>query len=89
MCNFVQYVKNKKEIKTMFAFLCNDKGETTCGSDTVVHVDGRLNFINKIEVVRQYRESFRKNFPDKYEFWTHVFFAKTIRGASCNSPYRL
>lgn len=65
----------------MYAFLCNDKGETLCGSDGVLVVDGRLSAKRMKEKASEYRERFKLNFRWKYDHWTHVFFAPTIRDA--------
>ena len=65
----------------MFAFLCNEDGVTGMGSDSVIRVDGRKSTPNQVEEVRQYRQTFFKNFRHKFDSWTHVFFWKDIRSA--------
>ena len=63
----------------MLAFLCDHNGQTMCGTDGVVHVDGRKTTTNQIQEAREYRERFKKHFPHKYDSWTHVFFAKSVK----------
>lgn len=63
----------------MIAVLCNENGVTQMGSDGYFRPDGRLTLENRIEKAREYRERFAKNFPHKYEGWTHVMFVQRIR----------
>lgn len=63
----------------MIAALCDKNGDTQCGSDGYVHVDGRLTLENQVEAARQYRERFRLHFRHKYDTWTHVMIAPDIR----------
>lgn len=73
----------------MYAFLCNDKGETLCGSDGVLVVDGRLSAKKRKEKASEYRERFKSHFRSKYDYWTHVFFAPNIRDAKPKNLMRL
>lgn len=57
--------------------LCNDKGETMCGTDGHVSIDGRFGLYRLIGACWDYRASFKKNFPHKYQYWTHVKIEKT------------
>lgn len=63
----------------MIAVLCNENGTTQLGSDGYIHVDGRYNRANQINLAREYRERFKKNFPHKYDAWTHVMFVTRIQ----------
>ena len=54
--------------------LCDSKGVSQCGSEGHLHVDGRFGMSRTVAQVREYRERFRKHFPEKLESWTHFFF---------------
>lgn len=54
--------------------LTNDKGESLCGSDGNIYVDKRLNINNIRLEVHGYRETFKKNFRHKYNYWTHFIY---------------
>lgn len=77
----------------MYAFLCNGDRKVLLGTDGVFKIDGRMCTYNKIEVVREYRERFKKNFKHKYDHWTHVFFSPVIHTCSskdsCYTLYKL
>jgi hypothetical protein len=62
----------------MIAVLCDENGMTQLGSDGYIHVDGRYSRANQINLVRQYRERFKENFPHKYGSWTHVMFVDVM-----------
>lgn len=51
--------------------LCDKNGVHQLGSDGHIHVDGRYSIPRVTDTVRDYRERFKKNFPHKYELWTH------------------
>ena len=63
----------------MIAVLCNEKGDTQLGSDGYFRVDGRYSKSYLVKIARQRRELYKKHFPQKYEFWTHVMFVASIR----------
>ena len=58
--------------------LCNDKGETLCGSDGNINVDKRFNLSHIHKEVSEYRNRFKKNFLDKFEYWTHFIYRGQI-----------
>lgn len=72
---------------SMVAVLCDANGTRQCGSDGVVYIDGRLTRQNQVAEVRQYRERFKKNYPHKYEAWTHCRFTRYI--SDIDTPSRL
>ena len=63
----------------MIGVLCNENGQTLCGSDGYFYPDGRLKLSNKIKEAVKYRERYKKHFSSKYQFWTHVIFVRSIR----------
>ena len=70
-----------------YAIFCNSIGETQCGSDSVLRLDGRLNFLSHLYIAKQYRLSYLENFPHKADNWTHVMFTQDIKKIS--EPYSL
>jgi len=63
----------------MIAILCDNQGQRMPGSDGIRPLDGRLAIRNQLRVAKQHREAYRKNFPHKCEFWTHVYFVREIQ----------
>ena len=59
--------------------LCNNKGETMCGTDGHLNIDGRYGLIRTLNECYMYRERFKANFPHKYQYWTHVLLNRTGR----------
>lgn len=53
--------------------LCNKHGVALCGSDGHLCLDGRFGHRRVVEEVNKYKEGFRKNFPNKYTYWTHFY----------------
>jgi len=70
-----------------YAILCTSGGEVDCGTDGYLVLDGRNSIASNLEVVRKYREGFKKNFIHKYNFWTHVMFTNRITDK--NTPIKL
>ena len=63
-----------------YVILCDENGETKCGSDGHCPVDARLSPSSIIEIANKYRNTFKKNFPTKYNFWTHAMITDSISG---------
>ena len=63
----------------MKVVLTNADGQTMCGTDGILNVDGRYCMERVWEVVRDYRERYKKNFPHKFEFWTHFGVVRSFR----------
>lgn len=59
--------------------LCNSKGQTLCGSDGAISIDGRLNFTNVREEVSEYKNRFKANFTHKFDYWTHFKIVPDFR----------
>ena len=57
--------------------LCNDKGESLCGTDGHLQIDGRFGLYRLIQACWDYRTRFQKNFKGKYDYWTHVKIERT------------
>lgn len=69
----------------MIAMFCNEKGVTPCGTDSMFHVDGRFCVGRKLQSAMTQRERFRKNFPHKFESFSHVYFVNRVS----DSPTRI
>lgn len=63
----------------MIAYLCDEHGQETLGSDGALYIDNRCKPRTTDAIVANYREHFRKNFPRKYETWTHYKVYGVVR----------
>lgn len=63
----------------MFAVLCDSAGKPTLGTDGKIWVDGRFGKYRVRQVVWEYRERFRDNFPGKYAEWTTYGIVPSLR----------
>lgn len=76
-----QKPKQKGE-EMKYAIFCNQNGFVPCGSDSYYRLDGRNTFETQIEDARKRRESFKNNFPHKYNEFSHVMLTDSINATS-------
>jgi hypothetical protein len=58
--------------------LCDAKGIDSCGSDGHFNIDKRFGLARIHSEVFEYRSRFEKNFPHKFEQWTHFKYCGRI-----------
>jgi hypothetical protein len=69
---------NNLRRKEMYIILCDNIGNTECGTDGVMFTN-KLSIVKRLRQAQQYRERFRENFPNKYQRWSHCFFVRDLR----------
>ena len=63
----------------MYAILTKADGRPTLGSDGKIWIDGRFGHCRILEVVRNYRDGFKDNFPGKYADWVCYGIVASLR----------
>lgn len=63
-----------------YAILCDSLGETLCGTDGYIPLDGRFGEQRIRTEVLHYRMRFFKNFQHKWEHWTHYMITTSVTG---------
>jgi len=66
------------------AFWCDETGKhTITGSDSCFRIDGRWNQESRDRAARDYREQYRKHFPQLYFQMRHYVYRGEVRVADC------
>jgi hypothetical protein len=59
--------------------LTNELGAPLCGTDGRFKIDGRFGAFRMAVAIDEYRQSFKKNFRYKYDYWTHFGVVGSFR----------
>jgi hypothetical protein len=59
--------------------LTDDKGNTLCGSDGALCIDGRYGVARMRGVIKDYVNRFKTHFPEKAQHWSHYGIVSSFR----------